>query len=255
MRRGLGSALGAVLLSCVVGARVVGAQDPHAAASGHPAHANQSGGSQAGPDTPHDAHGAHGAPTLGELFSSTTFLGAIVNFSLLVTLFVVFGRKPLRAFLERRRAQVAEALEEARRLREQIETRERQMRERLARLDAEIEQIRTEMRRAGEAERDRIVAEAEAKAARLRKEAEFLIEQQFRQLRVDALREASMAAVAAAERVLRERVTAADQERLARQYLERLRGLVTEGTEGRREAAGVGPDRAEPTVRADGAAS
>ena len=39
-----------------------------------------------------------------------------------------------------------------------------------------------EMIKAGEAERDRIVAQAEEKAARMRKDTNFLIEQQIKQL-------------------------------------------------------------------------
>ena len=73
------------------------------------------------------------------------------------------------------------------------------------------------------AERDRIVSEAETKAARLRKETEFLVEQQMKQLRVDLTRAAVEAAVAAAGEVLSRETTAEDRERLARAYVERLK--------------------------------
>jgi len=75
---------------------------------------------------------------------------------------------------------------------------------------------------AGVAERDRIIADAQSKAERMRKDAQFLIDQQMKQLRIDLTREAVTAAVDAAEKVLREKASPADQERLAREYLQRL---------------------------------
>ena len=78
------------------------------------------------------------------------------------------------------------------------------------------------MIKAGEAERDRIVAQAEEKAARIRKDTSFLIEQQMKQLRKELLHEAANAAVVAAEELLRERTTDADHDQLAQAYLKRL---------------------------------
>ncbi len=75
---------------------------------------------------------------------------------------------------------------------------------------------------AGEKERDRILAEAEHKAARMRRESEFLIEQQAKQLRADLLREATESAVTAAEQLLIKSTTNFDQQRLAQEYLSSL---------------------------------
>jgi F-type H+-transporting ATPase subunit b len=167
-------------------------------------------------------HGAHGEAHLSDVVASVDFWGAVVNFSALVALIFVFGRRPLGSFLLARRKTIEDGLAEAARLREAAETRYEEYSERLEKLDVEIARIRREMIAAGEAERDRIVSEAEAKAARMRRDAEFLIEQQTKQMRVDLTREAVDAAVSAAEAVLRESTSAADQERLARRYVESL---------------------------------
>jgi F-type H+-transporting ATPase subunit b len=90
-------------------------------------------------------------------------------------------------------------------------------------------QIRADMVKAGEAERDRIVAQAEEKAARMRKDAGFLIEQQIKQLRKDLAREAASAAVLAAQDLLQKDTTDSDQDRLAEAYLERLDEVIEEG--------------------------
>jgi F-type H+-transporting ATPase subunit b len=76
--------------------------------------------------------------------------------------------------------------------------------------------------RAAEGERERIVAEAEAKAARMSKDAEFLALQELKQVRQDLWREAVEAAVQAAQELLKTNVTSADQERLAEEYLATL---------------------------------
>ncbi len=164
-----------------------------------------------------------GAVSLDTVFESTEFWGAIVNFALLVILIVVFGRKPLQSFLETRKRSVEEGLAEAARLKDAAEKTYAEYTRRLERLDDELAKLRAEMVKAGEAERDRIIASAESKAARLRKETEFLVEQQMKQLRTDLAHAAVQAAVTAAADVLRDQTTTADQERLATAYVERLR--------------------------------
>ena len=173
-------------------------------------------------------HGAHGHVGCAEVASSVEFWGSVVNFTLLMVILVLMGRKPLGTFLVSRRRAIEEGLAEATRLHETAKKKYDEYQNRLEKLDREIAAIRKEMVAAGEAERDRIVAEAEAKAARMRREAEFLIEQQVKQLRVDLTREAVDAAVNAAESVLRETMSNDDQQRLAQQYLERLNELPKE---------------------------
>jgi F-type H+-transporting ATPase subunit b len=89
-------------------------------------------------------------------------------------------------------------------------------------------QIRHDMVKAGEAERDRIVAQAEEKAARMRKDTSFLIEQQIKQLRKELTQQAANAAVLAAQELLQEKTTASDQDQLAEAYLNRLGEVLEE---------------------------
>ena len=102
------------------------------------------------------------------------------------------------------------------------EKRNRQRITRTARNRAAKSALRTELKKAAEAERDRIVQDAETKAALLRKDTKFQIEQRMKQLREDLTRETVLAAVRAAEKVLADKTTAADQQRLADAYLAEL---------------------------------
>jgi len=170
---------------------------------GVPAHDEHDGGEHAG----------HGET------SPLKVAATVANFLLWLGLVVWLGGKPVREFLENRRLAVEEGLEEAARLSEEARDKHAEYSARLDRLDEELEKLRQEMLQAGEAESARIVKEAEDRAARMRKDAKFVIDQRMKQLRVDLTREAVEAAVAAAEEVLRARVQAADQQRLADGYL------------------------------------
>ncbi len=162
-------------------------------------------------------------------FDAMEFLATVVNFLLWFALIVLLLRKPLAEFLKNRRVAVVEGLEESKRLKAAAEEKYAEYSQRLEHLDEELEKLRQEMIQAGESERDRIIAEAEARAARMRKDAQFVIDQQMKQLKADLTREAIEAAVAAAEAVLSDQTSAADQQRLANDYLKTLETAVKDG--------------------------
>lgn len=179
-------------------------------------------------ESDHGAAGEHGEFSLASLLANREFQGTLVNFIVLVGLLVWVIRKKGNPALAARRAEVEKELEEARRLRAEAEKRHLETANRLEKLDQEMVQIRGEMIKAGEAERDRIVEQAEEKAARLRKDTSFLIEQQIKQLRKELLQEAANAAIVAAQELLQERTTDADQDQLAEAYLNRLDQVLEE---------------------------
>jgi F-type H+-transporting ATPase subunit b len=167
-----------------------------------------------------EEHGEHGLDV-------TAIAASFFNFFLLIGIFVYLFRAKLNAFLKERRASVETALTEAARMKADAEAKHREYAQRMATLDKELAQIKAEMVAAGQKERDRIIAEAEHKASRMRREAEFIIEQQVKQLRADLSQEAAIAAVAAAEELLARSTTTYDQQRLAQEY---LTALSTQGT-------------------------
>jgi F-type H+-transporting ATPase subunit b len=152
----------------------------------------------------------------------TMLIASFVNFFVLISVFIYLFRDKVTASLKERRAAIENELNEAQRLRKEAEAKHKEYSDRLAKLDQELEQIKRDMTAAGTKERDRIVAEAEEKASRMRKEAEFIIEQQVKQLREELTREASEGAVAAAEQLLVKATTSFDQQRLAQEYLAAL---------------------------------
>jgi F-type H+-transporting ATPase subunit b len=170
----------------------------------------------------HEAHGGgeheggHGGIDL------TMLIASFVNFFVLISVFIYLFRDKVTASLKERRASIENELNEASRLKKEAEAKHKEYSDRLAKLDQELDQIKRDMIAAGTKERDRILAEAEEKASRMRKEAEFIIEQQVKQLRDELTHEASEAAVAAAEQLLVKATTSFDQQRLAQEYLAAL---------------------------------
>jgi F-type H+-transporting ATPase subunit b len=211
----------ATLLATPTSALAQHGEDGHGeAAHGEAAHGEDGHGE--------DGHGeaAHGEAHAVEL-DLARLVGQLVNFALWAGILWYLMKDRLPAFLSSRRAGIVTELDEAKRLKDEAERKFAEYESRIANLDADLEQMRAEMQKGGLAERDKIVADASARSEKLRAEARFLVEQQMKQLREDLTREAIEAAIAAASKILVERTQAADQERLANEYLERIATQMT----------------------------
>jgi F-type H+-transporting ATPase subunit b len=150
------------------------------------------------------------------------FIAMLVNFGIMGAGYYLLAKRPIAVALQNRRDTIAKSIDEARRMKEEAEERAKTYQAKLLRLEEDARAAREALLRVGEAERQRIVAEAEAKAERVRRDTEFALEQELKQLRIDLWKAAVDAAVAAATEILKQKVTLADQERLAEGYLAEL---------------------------------
>jgi F-type H+-transporting ATPase subunit b len=147
------------------------------------------------------------------------FAAQLLNFAILLGIFFYFGRKPVMAGLKARRDSVAKEIEEAQRMKKEADERAKMYQAKLARLEEELATTKAALVQAGKGERDRIIREAEEKAERLARDAKELLVQESKQIRQDLVNETIDLAMQAAEEVLKERITGADQQRLADEYL------------------------------------
>ncbi len=152
------------------------------------------------------------------------FWGQLINFCLLLFLFFKFGKPALDKYFAERRKNIAADLDEATRLKKEAEQTFAEYEAKLAELDQELATLRADVIKAGEVERDRIVEEAEGKAARLRRDNQFIIDQRGKQLRLDLRREAAESTIESARQSLKERLSADDHRRLAEEFLKELAG-------------------------------
>ena len=154
--------------------------------------------------------------------ATTPYLYVLINALVLFAIYYYAGKKPIGDGLKARRDLVAKELDEAAKIKAEAKAKLDEYTERLEKLDQELDRMKQELVLAGEKDRDRMVKEAEEKAERMRKDAQFLLDQELKQLRVDLLKYTVDAASGAAEKVLASKLSAADHDRLADEYLAQL---------------------------------
>jgi F-type H+-transporting ATPase subunit b len=159
-----------------------------------------------------DSHGGDGMQ----------FFFQALNLAILLGVLVYFGRKPIKGFLADRRDQIKGDVDQAAALLEAAETRYAEWQRRLIDLDSESETIRNDGRRRAEEEAQAILAEAQAAAERIHRDAESAVEQELRRAKARLRDEAATLATELAERILKEQLGAADKERLMDEFITRV---------------------------------
>lgn len=146
----------------------------------------------------------------------------IANFAILAGVLFYYARKPAVNAIRNSIESVKTLLKEARESRKASEARMKEAEEKLAGVDREISELLESARKEGEAERERILAEAAKAQEKLKTETALAIEQELKKAK-DILRmEAADAAVALAEEVISRNITPEDQARFVTEYLEKL---------------------------------
>ncbi len=160
------------------------------------------------------------------------YAALFINFGLLAYGYYRFGKQPVANALEGHRKAVLKDIEEAQRMKREAEERAKHYQAKLQDLETELAQTRQSLEEAGKGEKERIIKDAEEKARRLEKDSAFLLEQEGKQLELDIHREAVIEALGHAEELLKKRVTQADQERLAEEFLASLAQRKPAGGQG-----------------------
>jgi F-type H+-transporting ATPase subunit b len=158
----------------------------------------------------------------GDHHMPAPFLMALLNFAVLCILFAKFVVPGLKKSVREKHDLIAKQLEESSRLRDQAAAKLKEYEAKVVSLDADIAALVQGLRAEGEAEKARIIAEAETRAQRLRKDAEQQIQAEIARVRVGLEREVTLAAIAAAEQLLRERTTDADQQALTDSFVQAI---------------------------------
>jgi F-type H+-transporting ATPase subunit b len=145
-----------------------------------------------------------------------------VNLALLLGVLLYFLRAPIRGFFATRRRDIEQNLERAQAVLREAEQRLAEWKGRLSRLDAEIQEIRRLAQERAEIEGRQILADAEAAAARIRRDGAAAVAQEERRARDALRREAADLAIELAGEILRREVTDSDRVRLAEEFIGRM---------------------------------
>ena len=167
-----------------------------------------------------DAHGGgHGAASKpwGEKDTAK-----VLNFAVLAVGLFLLLRKPVSQALDGRIKGIKEELKDLESRKVQVEKQLAEYNSKLAQLDKEAEQVVAEYIRQGEEAKARILKEAESAAEKLKEQAQKNIHNEFNQAKQSLQAEIVEKALAKAEALIKDRISAEDQERLVDEYLEKV---------------------------------
>ena len=148
--------------------------------------------------------GAEGAHHADSGAVAKDFAWRVLDFGLMAVLLVYLLTKPIRNGLAGRREGIEKALSDAVAAREAAEAKFAEYDVKLSKASAEIEEMSAAIRREGELERDRILANAHEMAQKITAEAEKTAESEILRARTELRQEASRLAIASGGRAAEE---------------------------------------------------
>ncbi len=160
----------------------------------------------------HSEEGGHG---LG--------LWKIINFIILVVGIYLVWTKVINPALDKRNVGIKKALDDAAALKAEAEKSAALYRQKLDALDSMVASISEELRLEGEAEKKRLIQEAEKAAVRLKEQAKTTAEQEIKKARIEIRGEVAELAVKMAREILAKELNKEDQQRLIKDYISNLR--------------------------------
>jgi F-type H+-transporting ATPase subunit b len=150
------------------------------------------------------------------------FIWTILTFLVLVALLARFAWRPLLAALERRRATIAQSLEDAHRARQELERVQRESAQMMATARAEAESVIARSRSEADVLREELKHKARAEAAAIVKNAERQIQLETARAIQQIRHEAVDLSVAIASKILRRQVSREDNEALIQEALKQV---------------------------------
>jgi F-type H+-transporting ATPase subunit b len=160
----------------------------------------------------------HGIPGKALIF-------AVVNLLILVILLGYLLRKPVKDFFASRAALIKQDIEESQNLRDCATEKFQEYSQRLKNIEAEMEALTVELKRAGELERNRIVQAAHERVTSMKETSERVMAQELIRAKEELKRDAVVLAAELAEKLVRENMTPEDQKRIVKQYMDRMEHL------------------------------
>lgn len=155
-------------------------------------------------------------------FATTCF-----NFILFVGLLVKFAKPGLTTMFDQRREKLTADLDEAKRLREAAEAKLQEYTARLDALDSERRQLLDDYHTQGEAEKNRLIADAERQVEKMRSDAELVIQQELRKA-VRAIEEQAVdTAISMAEKRIKDKLDASTHNTLIDGFVSDIKSLNT----------------------------
>ena len=165
---------------------------------------------------------AEGGDGDGHGGSPWTLIWQGVNVLILIGVIVHFAGPSIKVFFAGRRDEIATQIDRASALLAEAEARVAEWNGRMTRLDSEIAEIGRTTRERAEIERQRILADANRSADRIRRDAGVAVEQETARARDQLRADATRLAVELAADLLRQHMTDTDRNRLVDEFVEQI---------------------------------
>ncbi len=146
----------------------------------------------------------------------------VINFVVLAVALGFVLRKPLSQALKSRTQGIKDQLADLEARKDEAEKKLAEYNEKLSRLEKEAEKIIADYIKQGEEARARILKEAESAAEKLKIQARRNIDQEFEQAKLKLEADIFEKALVEAEKIIKEKITAQDQDKIVDEYLEKV---------------------------------
>lgn len=146
----------------------------------------------------------------------------LINAAIFVSLLIFFLRRPLKEFWRNRSEGLRQRIELARKHRAEAEAQFNELSTRMSKIQSEMQALRERLERDGHLESEKIVSGAKDYAVRLEAGGRRVADQDRLKAQYRLRELGAELSVNLAERLIRDEITSDDQQRLIRDFLDRL---------------------------------
>ena len=158
--------------------------------------------------------------------SVTDLLYRILNFVLMVIVLVVVIRKTtIKAFFSNRKEEIRQKLESLKKEKETAESRCSELENKLREFEVQKKEILDQFRADGAAEKEKIIKEAEERAAQILAQTDLTIEREIEGARNRLRQDVVEMAAKRAEDIISGQIQDSDQDHLVSEFIERVENL------------------------------
>ena len=156
---------------------------------------------------------------------SREFIWQVVAFVIVAFLLVKLLKKPLLGFLLKRKEEIRNSLEQASKREMEAQRLLADWERKIESMNQEITVLHETLRKEGEEERRRIIERAKEEGERIKKQTQVIAEQEVKKGRVSLKKETVDLSVELAESLLKKAIQPQDQDRLAKEYIGKLKEM------------------------------
>ena len=152
------------------------------------------------------------------------WLWPVINFAVLVFILVKFGRKPMKEYFIKRTEIIEKSLKEAGEAKELAKKALSDVQERLKGMDEEINKILESAKRAGENDKEALIAQGASLKNKILEQTRVNIRYELQNAKKAIKSEAALMALELAEKQIKERLGGKEQERLIEENIKKFAG-------------------------------